>query len=70
MAFWTNDSLGTRNIRRFRGWLNSAHTLAYLRFAASVAGEHRQARFRVALASNLLGRDSHPLDDKPNFMKS
>lgn len=67
MAFRRNDALGTRDIRRFRGCLDSAHTLTCLRIAASVAEERRKARFRVAPAPSPLGRDPHPLDDKPNF---
>jgi len=51
---------------RFRGCFDVAHSLAYLRIAAPVAVERRKAHFRAAGLCPL-GRDSRPLDDKPNF---
>ena len=66
MAFRNRNSLGTRDTRHFRGCPDVARTLAHLRIAVPVAGKRRKVCFRV-VGLDRLGRDSHPLDDKPNF---
>ena len=69
VAFRLFNTLGTRNADSFRGYLPTAHTLTYLRFAESVTvSGARLATDRAG--SPLAERVSHPLDDKQGFMKS
>jgi hypothetical protein len=66
LAFRGNHPLGTWYHGCFRGWLNTARAFAYLRIGIPVNGRCRKARFRV-VGWTFPGRDSHPLDGKPNF---
>jgi hypothetical protein len=54
---------------QFRGCIPTAHVLAYLRFNRTVTAP--AARLATDLRGYaLVGRDSHPLGNKPNFAKS
>lgn len=69
VAFRKFSTLGIRNGHRFRGRCPSARTLARLRIAGRVAAPvARLASGRGGYP--FAGRDSHPLDDAPNFMNS
>jgi hypothetical protein len=69
VAFRRNSTLGIRNGHRFRGRCPSARTLARLRIAGRIAAP--VARLATGWGGYpFAGRDSHPLDDIPNFMNS
>jgi hypothetical protein len=51
------------------GAIATAHPLACLRIARSVSGSTARLASDL-LGSALVGRDSHPLDDKQDFVKS
>jgi len=69
VAFRYFSTLGIRNGPRFRGRCPSARTLARLRIADRVAAP--VARLATGWGGYpFAGRDSHPLDDIPNFMNS
>jgi hypothetical protein len=69
VPFRRNSTLGIRNGHRFRGRCPSARTLARLRIAGRVAAP--VARLATGWGGYpFAGRDSHPLDDIPNFMNS
>ena len=68
-AFEESNPLGTRDDIVFVAAFPTAHTLARLRIAGRVAAP--VARLATGWAGlPFAGRGSHPLDDKPNFMKS
>jgi hypothetical protein len=63
-----STSSATRDSARFRGCIPTAHMLVCLRFNHDVTAA--TARLTTDLpGSALIGRDSHPLDGKPNFAK-
>jgi hypothetical protein len=65
-AFSVIDRLGFPGSIAFRGWIRTAHMLACLRINRGVATP--TARLATDLRGYaLIGRDLHPLDDKPNF---
>jgi len=69
IAFGQIGTLGIRNGHKFRGRCPSARTLARLRIAGRVAAP--VARLATGWGGYpFTGRDSHPLDDIPNFMNS
>src|SRR5262249_24434411 len=68
VAFRAYGPLGIQNMFYFRGLHAAAHALACLRIAGAVADHRRQACFRV-IRLDLLGRNSHPQDDKLKFRK-
>ena len=69
IAFGQIGTLGIRNGHKFRGRCPSARTLARLRIAGRVAAP--VARLATGWGGYpFAGRDSHPLDDIPNFMNS
>ena len=69
VAFGQFGTLGIRNGPKFRGRCPSARTLARLRIAGRVAAP--VARLATGWGGYpFTGRDSHPLDDVPNFMNS
>jgi len=69
VAFRSHNALGTRNEIVFVAACPTAHTLARLRFAGGVADTvARLATDPGGLP--LVGRVSHPLDDKRNFIES
>jgi hypothetical protein len=68
IAFEQSNALGTRNGIVFVAAFPTAHTLARLRIAGCVTAT--VARFATGSGGPpLAGRGSHPLDDKPNFMR-
>jgi hypothetical protein len=68
-AFRVREPLGFREKDSFRDCIPAAHLFACLRINAAIAG--RAARLATDLPGwALVGRDSHPLDDEPNFVKS
>src|SRR5260370_23989682 len=60
---------GLPGMRTFRGCNPTAHMLACLRINRAITGPTARLTTDL-LGSALVGRDSHPLDDIPNFMKS
>jgi len=65
-AFSVVDRLGFPGSIAFRGWIRTAHLLACLRINRGVTTP--TARLATDLRGYaLVGRDLHPLDDKPNF---
>jgi len=68
-AFRVAEPLGFPERGRFRGCYHAAHLLVCLRINRPITGA--TARLTTDLPGwALVGRDSHPQDDKPNFMKS
>lgn len=69
IAFEECNPLGTGNELVFEAAFPTAHSLAHLRVADRLTAI--VARLASGWAgSPLAGRESHPLDEKPNFMKS
>jgi hypothetical protein len=68
VAFRPGENPGHPGCISFRGCHAAAHTPACLRIAGLVAEIRRKARFRL-VGLTLPGWDSHPLNDKPNFVE-
>jgi hypothetical protein len=69
MAFEQRNALSTQNGIVFVAAFPTARTLARLRIAGRVTAT--VARLATGLGGPpLTGRGSHPLDDKPNFMRT
>ena len=68
-AFRAQDPLGFPGNGQFRGCNPTAHLLAYLRINRDVTGPAARLTTDL-LGSALVGRDLHPLGNRPNFAKS
>ena len=70
VAFKLNRTLGIRNDPRLRGRCPSARTLGRIYASPTALPRPSQDSLPAGAVLPFAGRDSHPLDDIPNFMNS